>query len=124
MATLPNFDPNNPGIAKPEFLRNRAVQEIAEPGSTFKIVVVAAALQEQIVSLEDRFDCEQGRFVFAGKVLRDHERTVCFGREHHYKSSNIGAAKIGIKLGPERLWRDAQLWFWSTEPHPAAGRRA
>jgi len=106
MATLPNFDPNNPGIAKPEFLRNRAVQEIAEPGSTFKIVVVAAALQEQIVSLEDRFDCEQGRFVFAGKVLRDHERYGVLSVENIItKSSNIGAAKIGIKLGPERLWQ-------------------
>jgi cell division protein FtsI (penicillin-binding protein 3) len=104
MATLPNFDPNNPGIAKPEFLRNRVVQEIAEPGSTFKIVVVAAALQERLVSLEDQFDCEQGRFVFGGKVLRDHERYGVLSVENIItKSSNIGAAKIGIKLGPERL---------------------
>src|SRR4030095_6875590 len=91
---------------KPEFLRNRVVQDIAEPGSTFKIVVVAAALQEGIVSLEDRFDCEQGRFVFGGKVLRDHERYGVLSVENIItKSSNIGAAKIGIKLGPERLFQ-------------------
>jgi cell division protein FtsI/penicillin-binding protein 2 len=104
MATLPNFDPNDPGGVEAEFRRNRVISDLAEPGSTFKIVVVAAALQEQLVSLEDRFDCEQGRFVFGGKVLRDLHRYGVLSVENIItKSSNIGAAKIGLKVGPDKL---------------------
>ena len=104
MATLPDFDPNHPGASPDDARRNRVISDIAEPGSTFKIVVVSAALNEQIVTLEDQFDCEQGKFTFAGKLLRDHEHYGVLSVEAIItKSSNIGAAKIGIKLGPERL---------------------
>jgi cell division protein FtsI/penicillin-binding protein 2 len=73
MATWPSFDPNKPGAFPTDYLRNRVVSDLAEPGSTFKIVVVSGALNEGLVTLEDRFDCENGAFVFAGKVLHDHE---------------------------------------------------
>jgi len=104
MATLPNFDPNNLGNSVPEFRRNRAITDIAEPGSTFKVVVVSAALNEQLVSLDDPFDCERGRFLFAGRTLSDHEAYGVLNVENIIsKSSNIGAAKIGIKLGAKNL---------------------
>ncbi len=106
MATLPTFDPNRPGAFPPEARRNRVVTDIMEPGSTFKVVVVSAALNERLVALTDTFDCEHGHFAFGGRVLHDHES---YGRLTVQgiitKSSNIGAAKIGIRLGPERLYR-------------------
>ena len=105
IATLPSYDPANPGASLPDAWRNRVIADIAEPGSTFKIVVVSAALNDGIVTLGDRFDCENGRFAFRGKILHDHERYGLLDVEHIIiKSSNIGAAKIGIKLGDDRLY--------------------
>ncbi len=105
MATLPNFDPNNPGAATPDARRNRIVTDVVEPGSTFKIVVISGALNDHLVSLNDVFDCEHGHFSFAGRVLHDHEPyddlTV---QKIIMKSSNIGAAKVGIKMGQDRLY--------------------
>jgi len=105
MATLPTFDPNRPGAFPPEARRNRVVTDIMEPGSTFKIVVVSAALNDRLVSLSDTFDCEHGHFAFAGRVLHDHESYgVLTVQNIITKSSNIGAAKIGIRLGANRLY--------------------
>ncbi len=105
MATLPNFDPNRPSAFSMDALRNRAISDIAEPGSTFKIVVVASALNDNVVKYTDQFDCENGRFPFAGRVLHDDHAYGLLSTEGIItKSSNIGAAKIGIKLGPDRLY--------------------
>ena len=105
MATLPNFDPNNPGDFSNDAHRNRAIADVAEPGSTFKIVVVSGALNDGTVRLSDTFDCEHGYFHFAGRVLHDHESCgVLSVKQIITRSSNIGAAKIGIKMGPPRLY--------------------
>ena len=105
MATLPNFDPNNPGAAVPDARRNRIITDVTEPGSTFKIVVVSGALNDRVVQLSDSFDCENGRFHFAGRVLHDHKPYGVLSVENIIaKSSNIGAAKIGIKLKEDRLY--------------------
>jgi cell division protein FtsI/penicillin-binding protein 2 len=106
MATLPNYDPNQPWAFKPDVMRNRIVTDTVEPGSTFKIVVVSSALNDGLVSLKDTFDCEHGRFHFMGKILRDHEPyDVLPVEDIIMKSSNIGTAKIGLKMGEERLYR-------------------
>ena len=105
MATLPTFDPNNPGNASADSRRNRVLADAPEPGSTFKIVVVSGGINDKIVKLTDIFDCEHGHFYYAGRNLHDHvslgdltvERIIT-------KSSNIGAAKIGIKMGEQRLY--------------------
>jgi cell division protein FtsI/penicillin-binding protein 2 len=105
MATLPTYDPNRAGSAAEDVRRNRNISDIAEPGSTFKVVVVSAALNEGIVNLTDTFDCEHRHFWYAGKILHDHESYgVLPVQDIIAKSSNIGAAKIGIKLGEERLY--------------------
>lgn len=107
MATLPNFDPNEPGRGNTPManLRNRAISDQFEPGSTFKAVVISGALNERIVTLNDHLFCENGRFAYGGHELND--------SEHHYGnlsveeivgySSNIGAAKVGLKMGPNLL---------------------
>lgn len=105
MSGRPTFDPNTPGEAAPEQRRNRLIADTSEPGSTFKIVVVSGALSDGIINPTEQFDCENGRFLFAGKLLHDtHHYGVLSVEEIIAKSSNIGAAKIGIKLGAERLY--------------------
>lgn len=105
LATLPNFDPNRPGAAPPEARRNRIITDVMEPGSTFKIVAISGALNERVVRLTDTFDCEHGRFTFAGRILHDHESYSVLSVENIVtKSSNIGAAKVGIKLGQTPLY--------------------
>jgi cell division protein FtsI/penicillin-binding protein 2 len=104
MATLPNFDPNTREGSE-DARRNRVIADVAEPGSTFKIVVVSGALNDGIVRLSDTFDCEHGYFHFGGRPLRDHEAYGVLSVENIIThSSNIGAAKIGIKMGERRLY--------------------
>jgi len=105
LASLPNYDPNQPNTISPE-TRDRVITDVMEPGSTFKIVVVSGALNSNLVKLTDVFDCEHGHFAYAGRVLHDHE---AFGplsvKEIITKSSNIGAAKIAIeRLGEKSLY--------------------
>lgn len=104
MASLPNFDPNLP-LMDLESQRNRVIAFNAEPGSTFKVVTVSAALNEKVVDLKDTFFCELGKFSFAKHTLHDHGHYGNMTVEQIItKSSNIGAAKIGIKLGNEKLY--------------------
>jgi len=105
MATLPNFNPNSLNGTPEDWTRNRVITDRMEPGSTFKIVVVSSGMNEGIVTLADRFDCEHGAFHFKGKVLHDHESYGVLSVEDIIaKSSNIGSAKVGIKLGEKRLY--------------------
>lgn len=107
LATLPNYDPNNAGAFTDDERRNRIISDQAEPGSTFKIVVTSGALNEGIVRPTEVFDCEHGEFLYAGRRLHDHGKGG-YGQlsveQIITKSSNIGAAKIGIKLGQESLF--------------------
>ena len=106
MAVYPNFDPNNPGQYPEEYRRNRLIEEVHEPGSTFKLVVISAALNEKKVKLTDIINCENGRFEYCGRVIHDHghgsDRLTV--EEILERSSNIGAAKIGLILGPQLLY--------------------
>jgi cell division protein FtsI/penicillin-binding protein 2 len=105
LATLPTFDPNHPGLATPDARRNRVVCDVMEPGSAFKIVVVSGALNDRTVGLADQFYCEHGHFAYAGRVLHDHEAYDTLSvQDIITKSSNIGAAKIGIRMGEDRLY--------------------
>ena len=105
MATCPTVDLNSPTNFPQEFHRNQSISAVAEPGSTFKSVVVAAGLNERVVTLRDRIDCENGEFHYAGRVLHDHDHYgVLSVEEIITKSSNIGAAKIGLRLGEQRLY--------------------
>jgi cell division protein FtsI/penicillin-binding protein 2 len=105
LATLPNYDPNIPSRATADARRNRVITDVAEPGSTFKIVVISGALNDRTVSLADTFDCEHGHFWYAGRPLHDHQSYGVLSVENIItKSSNIGAAKVGIKMGEDRLY--------------------
>jgi cell division protein FtsI/penicillin-binding protein 2 len=106
MATMPNFDPNRAGKFSSEARRNRAITDVFEPGSTFKTVTLAGALNDGVVKLSDQFDCENGAFRFAGFTLHDHESDGVMTVERIIaKSSNIGTAKIAIKMGKEAAFK-------------------
>jgi cell division protein FtsI/penicillin-binding protein 2 len=107
MASLPDFDPNAPGKFTDDDRRNRVISDNHEPGSTFKIVVVSGALDAEVVTLNDVFFCENGKWLFKGKTLHDHDRgfgnLTVEGIITH--SSNIGAAKIAVnRMGSDRLY--------------------
>ena len=102
MATRPTFDPNSYNSAPVETTKNRAILEMFEPGSTFKLVVIAAALNEQAVQPSQEFFCENGLFGYAGRTLRDvHAYGSLSVHDILVKSSNIGCAKIAMHIGPE-----------------------
>src|SRR5271154_3046211 len=104
MSSRPPFDPTNMDAASADARRNRCISDVAEPGSTFKIVVCSGALNEGIVSLSDQFDCENGAFMYAGRVLHDaHPYGVLDVEGILFHSSNIGAAKVALRMGPARL---------------------
>lgn len=104
MASRPAFDLNQYRDATEEQLLNRCIGYTYEPGSTFKIAVIAAALNEGTVTPETVFDCENGRWFYKGKILRDfHPYGKLTVADILKKSSNIGAAKIAMTLGEQRL---------------------
>ena len=107
MADVPLYDPNAFGNYDPEVRRNRAVTDVFEPGSTFKIVAVSAALEEGTHRPDDRIFCENGSMPLpGGKSVRDvHPCGWLTLREVVEKSSNIGAAKVARVLGKGRLNR-------------------
>ncbi|MEN7972650.1 MAG: penicillin-binding protein 2 [Verrucomicrobiota bacterium] len=105
MASYPTYDLNRYGKAPPEWRRNRAIGFNYEPGSTMKAAVIAAALDQGIVSEDDMIDCENGYWVYGGKALRDsHGEEVISVADIIKVSSNIGTAKIALMMGDKRLY--------------------
>ncbi len=112
MGCRPTFDANKAGDASADARRNRCISDVAEPGSTFKIVTISYALCEGLVRLEDRFNCENGVWLYGGRLLHDaHPYGVLSVEEILFHSSNIGAAKIAVeRMGPARVY-DAMRKF-------------
>lgn len=126
LANLPTFDPNDLKNLSIDSMRNRAIADAWDPGSTFKIVVVSGAYNDHTVVPTDQFDCEMGQFKYAGHILHDHDRQGVLTVERIIThSSNIGAAKIGIRMGETRLYdyiRDFGFGQRSGITLPAEGR--
>lgn len=104
LACRPAFDPNLYGEFDPELRKNRALVDVFEPGSAFKIVTAAAALEHGIVTPDTMIDCENGGFNPYGHRIKDFHALgvepfrVCFEQ-----SSNVAVIKLAAQLGPERL---------------------
>lgn len=105
MASYPSFNPNNISGSEPGDRKNRALEADYEPGSTAKMVTLAAALEAGLATPERVIDCEQGRWLVDDRTIRDANHA--FGRltvrEVLSKSSNIGAGKLGLEIGAKRL---------------------
>ena len=104
LANYPAFDPNEPSLVNARSVKNRAIADSFEPGSVFKIVTAAAALEEGIVDFDSEFFCEDGVYKIGNRILHDHKPhgRIKF-REIIEKSSNIGTVKVAGKLGKEKL---------------------
>ena len=104
LANEPTFNPNTYKTASVEHRRNRAVQDIYEPGSTFKVVTASAAIEERMIGVDDMIDVSGGKIRFGSRVIDDtHDYGTLSFTDVLVKSSNVGAIKVGLSLGPERL---------------------
>ena len=106
LASHPTYNPNDYTSYGPEEKRNRAILDIYEPGSTFKLVTLSAALEEGLVHSGELVDCRVGTVRLGRKVFREAVRsygTLTF-EEILAKSSNVGTIKMGLRLGEERLY--------------------
>ena len=105
LANAPSFDPNNVSAATPEARSNWALQNIYEPGSTFKVVAFSAALEKKLARPDDRIDCQMGAITVAGRVVHDHKPfgtlTIAEALE---KSSNVAAIKLGLRVGDATMY--------------------
>ena len=105
LANRPTFNPNVFNSVPLESLKNRAVSDIYEPGSVFKVVTYSAAIDQHVVTPEDKVDCQHGSIDVFGMKIHDHESlgvvTIAEALAH---SSDVAAIKVGMKLGDQRLY--------------------
>jgi cell division protein FtsI (penicillin-binding protein 3) len=105
MVNQPSFNPNNRSNLRTRLIRNRAVTDLFEPGSTVKPFTVASAIENGWFNTETMIDTSPGWYMVRGHTIQD---------EHNYgkiklsrvivKSSNVGAAKIALAIPPKQLW--------------------
>ncbi|HEX4484722.1 MAG TPA: penicillin-binding transpeptidase domain-containing protein [Terriglobales bacterium] len=106
LANRPTFNPNNSDEIKPERLKNHAVSDIYEPGSAFKLVTIAAGLEEKITTPNEVFDCQNGAIMLNGLRIRDHKPYgLLTVSKILANSSNVGAIKIALRLGEDRFYK-------------------
>jgi cell division protein FtsI (penicillin-binding protein 3) len=106
VAHVPRFNPNAFGQYEPWLWRNRAITDSFEPGSTFKILLGAAALESGLCKPRSQFYCEKGAYRIGKNVVHDTRPYAALSLQDILKySSNIGAAKVGEKVGPAYLYR-------------------
>jgi cell division protein FtsI (penicillin-binding protein 3) len=105
LANWPKFNPNAATTAPAEWRMNRAVSAVYEPGSTFKLITLAAAFDQNVTRPDEVFDCENGSIIIAGHRIHDHKRfSLLSVSEILAKSSDVGAIKIAIRLGPPKFY--------------------
>jgi cell division protein FtsI/penicillin-binding protein 2 len=111
LANRPSFNPNLISGSRDFERRNRAITDCYEPGSTFKIIVGTAALEEGAVSLDTPFDCSRGVVEVGRRLIHDvHRHGLLTFREVIQKSSNVGSVMVGMRLGKERIYKYARAF--------------
>jgi len=107
MASLPTFDPNHFNDYPASAWRNRNVQDLYEPGSTFKIVTASAGLEEGLVTPSQIIDCGNGSIEIANVAIHEHGHNA-YGplpfEDVIVHSSNVGTIKVGLSVGPQRFY--------------------
>jgi len=108
LAIRPTFNPNQFRHTTPALLKNHAVSDVYEPGSTFKLVTYAAALDQQVAHPDDPIDCQGGAITFNGRTIHD-------DKSDHYHvipvhkalevSSDVAAVKLALKMGPDNFYK-------------------
>jgi cell division protein FtsI (penicillin-binding protein 3) len=108
LAIRPTFNPNQFRHTTPALLRDHAVSDVYEPGSTFKLVTYAAALDAKVATPDDMIDCQGGQINLFGSVIHDDKSDRGMGTVSVAtalaRSSDVGVIKVALKLGPDRLY--------------------
>jgi cell division protein FtsI (penicillin-binding protein 3) len=105
LANRPTFNPNQSKKIRPQELNNRAISDIYEPGSTFKLVTLSAALDQRLTHPNELVDCQMGSIVVGGRRIHDwHPYGVMSVANILAHSSDVGTIKIGLRLGDDRLY--------------------
>ncbi len=106
LANRPTFNPNLARDITPQKLKDHAVSDVYEPGSTFKLVTIAAALEEKLTRPDEVFDCQMGSIVINGMRIRDSKPHGLLSVAGILaESSDVGAIKIALRLGEERFYK-------------------
>ncbi len=105
LSNYPQFNCNTYSDYEPDLWRNRGISDVFEPGSTFKVVVATAALEAGLTRPDEMIDCQMGSITIGRHVFHDHKGygLLSFSQILEY-SSNVGAAKLGLRLGEQRLY--------------------
>jgi cell division protein FtsI (penicillin-binding protein 3) len=115
LANAPSFDPNQPPTDAAEARVNGALQNIYEPGSTFKVVAYSAAIEKGLVRPEDKIDCQMGQITVAGRLIHDtHPYGVLTIADALAKSSNVGAIKLGLMVGNDSMYEYMKAFGFGT----------
>ena len=105
LANWPKFNPNSPNDVKNEARMDRAVSAIYEPGSTFKLITLAAAFDQNLTNPDEIFNCENGAVYVAGHRIRDHKPFGLLSvSEILAQSSDVGAIKIALRVGAPKFY--------------------
>ncbi len=102
LAIRPTFNPNDFRHATTSLLKNHAVSDIYEPGSTFKLVTYSAALEQKVTNPEQMIDCQGGKMELAGRIIHDsHANGVLTVSQALAESSDVAAVKLALRMGPQ-----------------------
>lgn len=108
LAVRPTYNPNDFRHTSPDRLRNHAVSDVYEPGSTFKLVTYSAAIDQHAATPDDMIDCQGGQITLAGRVIHDDKSDRGLGvvsvATALARSSDVAAVKLALKVGPDRFY--------------------
>jgi len=120
LAIRPTFNPNDFRHATPALLRDHAVSDIYEPGSTFKLVTYSAALDQKVATPTDMIDCQGGQITLAGRVIHDDKSDRGLGvipvSTALARSSDVAAVKLALKVGPDRFYQYMRAFGFGQKP--------
>ncbi len=118
MANLPSYNPNNRGKLDPKRMRNRAVTDLFEPGSTLKPFTAAAAMEAGLFRPDSIIQTGNGELTISGATIHDaHPAGALTVSQVIQKSSNVGAAKMALALPSEKLWTMLSHVGFGSVPH-------
>jgi cell division protein FtsI (penicillin-binding protein 3) len=116
LANRPTFNPNAEREITPESLKNHAVSDVYEPGSTFKLVTLSAALEEKLTNPKEVFDCQMGSILFNGMRIRDSRpHGLLTVSQILAESSDVGAIKVALRLGEDRFYRYIRAYGFGSQ---------
>jgi cell division protein FtsI/penicillin-binding protein 2 len=116
MVNSPGYNPNRRGSGSPRNWRNRVVTDLFEPGSTFKVVIDAAAIEKDVVDLEERVDDGSGVILVSGHKIRDPKKHGPYTFQQAVeRSANAASVRIAQRVGKEDLYLYARSFGFGTK---------